>query len=130
MRILSSNHWRRLILFIIRASFLTLPDLLIKELAEQAFILGDKMPRHRGVYKPSVEPYELSRFRVENFMRCPACFYMQQVEGIKFPEIPGFNINEATDVLLKRHFDRYVTTGSPPILIEKGFANLVPFNRL
>ena len=87
------------------------------------------MPRHRGVYKPSqVEPYELSRFRVENFIRCPACFYMQQVEGIKFPEIPGFNINEATDVLLKRHFDRYrLLQEVPPILIEKGFANLVPF---
>ena len=82
------------------------------------------MPRHRGVYKPSqVEPYELSRFRVENFMRCPACFYMQQVEGIKFPEIPGFNINEATDVLLKRHFDRYrLLQEVPPILIEKRFA--------
>ena len=26
---------------------------------------------------------------------------MQQVEGIVFPSIPGFNINEATDVLLK-----------------------------
>ena len=48
------------------------------------------MPRHRGVYKPSqVEPYELSRFRVENFMRCPACFYMQQVEGINFLKYLG-----------------------------------------
>lgn len=87
------------------------------------------MPRHRGVYKPSqVEPYELSRFRVENFVRCPACFYMQQVEGIKFPEMPGFNINEATDVLLKRHFDRYRSSQEvPPILVKKGFDNLVPF---
>ena len=69
------------------------------------------MPRHRGVYKPSqVEPYELSRFRVENFMRCPACFYMQQVEGIKFPEIPGFNINEATCSLINikpRYFRKF-----------------------
>ena len=30
-----------------------------------------------------------------------ACFYMQQVEGIKFLDIPGFNINEATE--LKKH---------------------------
>ena len=32
---------------------------------------------------------------------------MQQVEGIEFPSMPGFNINEATDVLLKKDFDRY-----------------------
>ena len=24
-------------------------------------------------------PYELSRARVENYIKCPACFYMQQV---------------------------------------------------
>ena len=66
------------------------------------------MPRHRGVYDPlNSAPYELSRSRIENFVRCPACFYMQQAEGIKFPDIPGFNINEATDVLLKKHFDKH-----------------------
>jgi hypothetical protein len=64
------------------------------------------MPRHRGVYDPlKTEPYELSRYRIENFVKCPACFYLQQVEGVKFPSIPGYNINEATDVLLKRDFD-------------------------
>ena len=65
------------------------------------------MPRHRGIYNlDNPEPYELSRSRIENFIQCPACFYMQQVEGIKFPSIPGFNLNEATDVLLKRDFDK------------------------
>lgn len=54
------------------------------------------MARHRGQFKlDNKEPYELSRSRVENFIRCPACFYMQQVEGIQFPSFPGFNINEA-----------------------------------
>ena len=66
------------------------------------------MPRHRGKFdKSKIEPYELSRSRIENFVRCKACFYMEQVEGIKFPSIPGFNINEATDILLKRDFDKY-----------------------
>ena len=60
------------------------------------------MPRHRGQYDPNnSEPYELSRSRIENYVRCPACFYMQQVEYINFPSIPGFLLNEATDVLLK-----------------------------
>ena len=61
------------------------------------------MPRHRGKFDVNrIEPYELSRSRIENFIKCPACFYMQQVEKIEFPSIPGFNINEATDLLLKK----------------------------
>ena len=33
------------------------------------------MPRHRGIYeRDRIEPYELSRSRIENFVRCPACF--------------------------------------------------------
>ena len=61
--------------------------------------------RHRGIYKFGHEsPYELSRTRIENFIKCPACFFLEQVKGIKFPSMPGFNINEATDVLLKKRF--------------------------
>lgn len=86
------------------------------------------MPRHRGVYNPqNPEPYELSRYRIENFINCPACFYLQQVEGIKFPSIPGYNINEATDVLLKRDFDEHRKVGTcHPFLKENGFENLIP----
>ena len=88
------------------------------------------MPRHRGVYDPlKSEPYELSRSRVENFVKCPACFYLQQVKGVKFPSIPGFNINEATDVLLKRDFDQYRKTGStPPFLKANGLSHLIPYD--
>ena len=87
------------------------------------------MPRHRGVYDPTKqEPYELSRSRIENFVRCPACFYLQQVKGIKFPSIPGFNINEATDVLLKRDFDLHRKAGTcHPFLKQAGYDHLVPF---
>ena len=78
------------------------------------------MPRHRGIYsKNNPEPYELSRSRIENFVKCKACFYMQQVAGLKFPSIPGFNINEATDILLKRDVDKYRKLEKPhPFLIN------------
>ena len=87
------------------------------------------MPRHRGVYEPNrVEPYELSRYRIENFIKCPACFYLQQVKGIKFPTFPGYNINEATDVLLKRDFDEHRKAGTcHPFLKENGLDYLIPF---
>ena len=88
------------------------------------------MPRHRGKFdKSKIEPYELSRSRIENFVKCKACFYMEQVEGIKFPSIPGFNINEATDILLKRDFDKYREIGEPhPFLVAKGRDFLIPFS--
>ena len=53
---------------------------------------------------------------------------MKQVEKIDFPSIPGFLLNEATDVLLKKHFDKYRQTQEcPPYLIEQGYDHLVPF---
>jgi len=87
------------------------------------------LKRHRGIYdKNNTAPYELSRSRVENFVRCPACFYLQQVKGIKFPSIPGFNINEATDVLLKRDFDKYRgQENTHPFLMSLGESDLIPF---
>lgn len=86
--------------------------------------------RHRGKYQPNLnEPYELSRSRIENFVRCPACFYLQQVKGVPFPSIPGFNINEATDVLLKRDFDKYRGAQSThPFLQNIGMRHLIPYN--
>ena len=44
------------------------------------------MPRHRGTYNPErEEPYEVSRYQIENFIKCPACFWMNRAKGIKFP---------------------------------------------
>ena len=87
------------------------------------------MARHRGKFDiTNPEPYELSRSRIENFIQCPACFYMQQVEGIEFPSIPGFNINEATDILLKKDFDHYRERKEPhPFLENNGYSFLVPY---
>lgn len=87
------------------------------------------MTRHRGLYdRHNTEPYELSRSRIENFIRCPACFYLQQVRGVKFPSMPGFNINEATDVLLKREFAHYRQTQTThPFLKNLGMDHLVPY---
>ena len=89
-----------------------------------------KVKRHRGVFNPNnSSPYELSRTRVENFVRCPACFYLQQVKKVNFPSIPGFNINEATDVLLKRDFDECRAKGtSHPFLKAQGYGHLIPFD--
>ena len=86
--------------------------------------------RHRGQYDPTNPvPYELSRSRIENFVRCPACFYLQQVRSVPFPSIPGFNINEATDILLKRDFDKYRGSETThPFLKAIGWSTWFPTN--
>ena len=90
---------------------------------------ASKIKRHRGIYDPqNMSPYELSRSRVENYVRCPACFYLRQVKKIEFPSIPGFNINEATDVLLKRDFDECRAVGRTHEFLEaRGLGHLIPF---
>ena len=37
----------------------------------------------------------------------PSMLLYAMYEGIEFPSIPGFNINEANDISLKKHFDHY-----------------------
>ena len=49
------------------------------------------MKRHRSTFDPKNKaPYELSRSRIENYVRCPACFYLQQVKAVPFPSIAKF----------------------------------------
>ena len=86
------------------------------------------MARHRGTYKPeNPEPYELSRSRLEAFLKCPACFWLDRVRGVKFPSIPAFLLNTNTDVLLKKDFDGYRGRESDPLMRRVGLEHLRPF---
>jgi len=91
--------------------------------------MSKKPKRHRKIFdKENPSPYELSRSRIENYVKCPACFYLQQVKGVEYPSIPGFNINEATDVLLKRDFDKYRGGDEThPFLKRLGMDHLAPY---
>ena len=86
------------------------------------------MGRHRGVYDPSnPEPYELSRSKLEAFVRCPACFWLEKRAGVKFPRMPPFNINSNTDRLLKRDFDACRGVGPHPFMSHHGLNDLRPY---
>jgi hypothetical protein len=53
---------------------------------------------------------------------------MNRVKGIKFPGMPGFLLNTATDTLLKKDFDYYRQLQQPhPFMIKNGLDHLVPF---
>jgi CRISPR/Cas system-associated exonuclease Cas4 (RecB family) len=71
------------------------------------------MPYERSpAYRPGqTEPYKLSRSRIENFIRCPRCFWLAQRLKIDQPSTPPFLINSAVDALLKSEFDVYREKG-------------------
>ena len=86
------------------------------------------MPRHRGQFKPErEEPYEISRGKVESFIKCKACFWLDRVKGVHFPGMPGFNLNSNTDKLLKRDFDQYRGIEPHPIMRRWNLDSLIPF---
>ena len=86
------------------------------------------MVRHRGKFKPeSLLPYELSRGKIENFMKCRACFWLDRVKGVHFPSIPGFNLNSNTDILLKRDMNKFRGREAHPVFAKNGLPHLIPF---
>ena len=76
------------------------------------------------LYDPdSAAPFALSRSKVELFMDCPRCFYLDRRMGVARPAGFPFNLNSAVDALLKREFDRYRAEGrAHPLMAEAGVA--------
>ena len=55
---------------------------------------------------------KISRTGIEQFIRCPACFYLQRKLGLKPPAMVPLTLAVATDALLKNEFDSVRVTGS------------------
>lgn len=63
-------------------------------------------------YRPGQQaPYKISRSKVELFIQCPRCFWLEARLKIKRPSSPPFLINSAIDTLLKIEFDSYRAKG-------------------
>jgi hypothetical protein len=84
--------------------------------------------RHQGVFNPEhPAPYELSRGRVEKYLNCKACFWLEQLHGVKPPEFPSFTINTTTDILLKRDADAVRGKSTLPLWEEAGLGHMIPW---
>ena len=65
------------------------------------------------------QPFKISRSKIELFMQCPRCFWLDAREKIVRPSSPPFNINKAIDELFKKEFDAYRASGQAhPIMIN------------
>lgn len=87
-----------------------------------------KPRRVRGLYDPdSREPFRLSRSKLDLFLNCPRCFYLDRRLGVGQPPGFPFALNSAVDKLLKKEFDAYRAKGVPhPVMTEHGI-DAVPF---
>ncbi len=71
--------------------------------------------------------WKLSRSKIDFFIECPRCFYLDNKLGTKRPGMPSFNLNIAVDTLFKREFDTYREAQKVhPIMTQYGI-DAVPF---
>jgi CRISPR/Cas system-associated exonuclease Cas4 (RecB family) len=72
-------------------------------------------------------PFKVSRSKIELFMQCQRCFWLDTRLKIKRPSSPPFNINKAIDELFKKEFDIYRKKGVPHPLMKDNQILAVPY---
>lgn len=83
--------------------------------------------RTRNIYDPdSKELFRLSRGKIDNFITCPRCFYLDRRLGVAQPPGYPFSLNSAVDKLLKKEFDIHRAKGTKHPLMEKYGIGAVP----
>ena len=84
--------------------------------------------RSRNIYTPNDEkPFKLSRSKVDSYLNCKKCFYIDRRLGVGQPPGFPFNINSAVDELLKKEFDIFRNEGSAHPYMAETDKNLIPY---
>lgn len=84
--------------------------------------------RSRNLFEPhSNIPFKVSRSKIDLFLNCQRCFYIDRRLGTGQP--PGFpmSLNVAVDALLKKEFDIHRAKGSAHPLMKTYGIDAVPF---
>jgi CRISPR/Cas system-associated exonuclease Cas4 (RecB family) len=71
--------------------------------------------------------FKLSRSKIDQFLECPRCFWLDRRLGIKRPDTPPFQINKAIDELYKNEFDGYRAQQKPHPIMRANGLDAVPF---
>ncbi len=83
--------------------------------------------RTKNLYDPdSEEIYRLSRSKIDLFINCPRCFYLDRRLGVGQPPGYPFSLNSAVDKLLKKEFDIHRAKGSKHPLMEHYGVDAIP----
>ncbi len=94
--------------------------------------------RQRNLYIPirlrsgsttfSKVPFRISRGKIDDFLKCPRCFYLDRRLGLGRPSMPGWALNSAVDALLKNEFDLLRKKGQAHELMKQYKIDAVPFD--
>ncbi|MEK7653183.1 MAG: PD-(D/E)XK nuclease family protein [Patescibacteria group bacterium] len=83
--------------------------------------------RVSGLFDPKSKiPFRLSRSKIDLFMECPRCFYLDRRLGIGRPPGFPFTLNSAVDALLKKEFDLHRAKGSQHPLMKTYHIDAIP----
>ncbi|HBH60501.1 MAG TPA: hypothetical protein DDX85_01915 [Nitrospiraceae bacterium] len=76
--------------------------------------------RSKNIYNPhDQKPFKLSRSKIDLFLECPRCFYLDRRLGVGRPPGFPFTLNSAVDTLLKQEFDIHRASGTPhPLIVQ------------
>jgi hypothetical protein len=79
-----------------------------------------KAQRTQGLFDPANDkPFKLSRTKIDLFLECPRCFYIDRRLGVGRPPGFPFSLNSAVDTLLKKEFDLHRAKGEAHPLMKQ-----------
>jgi len=85
--------------------------------------------RTRGLYDAkSKEPHRLSRSKLDLFLQCPKCFYLDQKYGVGRPASFPLTLNNAVDFLMKKEFDIHRAKQTAHPLMKTYGIDAVPYD--
>jgi len=85
--------------------------------------------RTKNLYdKNSKEVFRLSRSKIDLFISCPRCFYLDRKLGVAQPPGYPFSLNSAVDKLLKKEFDIHRVKGTKHPLMKHYGVDAIPFS--
>ena len=87
--------------------------------------------RTRGLFDPkSAESFRISRSKIDLYINCPRCFYLDRRLGVAQPPGYPFSLNSAVDKLLKKEFDTHRIQGTAHPLMQKYGLEAVPLDHI
>lgn len=84
-------------------------------------------PNRNADWNYGGKKWRLSRSKIDLFIECPRCFYLDNKLGTGRPRGPAFTLNVAVDALFKKEFDVHRKAGTRHPIMEEYKIDAVPF---
>lgn len=83
---------------------------------------------HNLYNSESSDLFRISRSKIDMFLNCPRCFYLDRKLGVAQPPGYPFSLNSAVDKLLKKEFDIHRANGTTHPLMKAYGIDAVPLS--